>query len=67
MFPVAHSGAVLWPSAPTDQLYLSTDAGASWVARTVPGSSLFQLLCDTGGAWFCGDASASPSATLAAR
>lgn len=61
---VTSSGAVLWPSALTDQLFVSTDAGASWVARTVPGSSLFQPLCESGGAWFCGDASASPSATL---
>ena len=61
---VTSSGVVLWPAVLTDQLFVSTDAGVSWVARTVPGAALFQPLCDAGGAWFCGDASASPNATL---
>lgn len=61
---VTGGGALLWPQALSTQLYVSTDAGASWVARTVPGAALFQPLCDAGGAWFCGDASASPNATL---
>ena len=62
---VTSSGDVLWPSCLTDQLYISTDAGQSWTARTVPGASLFQPLCDAGGGvYFCGDASGSPNATL---
>lgn len=59
------NGTLLWPSVLTDQLYVSTDAGSTWSARTVPGASLFQPLCDAGnGVYFCGDASASPNATL---
>jgi len=62
---VTSNGTLLWPSVLTDQLYVSTDAGGTWSARTVPGASLFQPLCDAGnGVYFCGDASANANATL---
>jgi hypothetical protein len=62
---VTRSGDLLWPSVLTDKLYVSTDSGQTWTARTVPGAQLFQPLCDAGGGvYFCGDASASPNATL---
>lgn len=56
---------LLWPEVLTDQIFVSRDLGASWSAATVPGASLFQPLCDAGsGVYLCGDASASPNATL---
>ena len=62
---VTGDGTLLWPSCLTDQLYVSTDAGASWSGVTVPGAALFQPLCDAGnGVYYCGDASAAANATL---